>query len=185
MKARISCTGKEIRKNMKLLFDDGTITLDREEIPAVLVRLQVSGAVVYDNATIDGLSGTNKKPIGYSDADITATMELLTDEYSTCYEKLNKLNQIYAAVDDLANPKVYTIFNSHCASRNIHRVYFSGLDSSETDQDDVIEVVLKFVEHEPEIVKKEISIITGADVSDIEKSRVEPLQALTLEAAVV
>ena len=166
---------------MKLLFDDGTITLDREEIPAILTRMQVRGSVVFDNASVDSLSGENKTPMGFSDADITVSMVLLSDDAATCYERLRQLNQIFSSVDDLANPRICTIFNSHCAARNIHRVVFSALDSSETDQEDTIDVSLSFVEYQPGIIKKEISILAGG-AQEIEPSVVTPVQQISLEA---
>jgi hypothetical protein len=165
---------------MKLLFDDGTITLDREEITAILTRMQIRGSVVFDKASVDSLSGSNKTPMGFSDADITVSMVILSDDAATCYERLRQLNQIFSSVDDLANPKVYTIFNSHCAARNINRVVFSALDSNETDQEDTIDVSLSFVEYEPGVVKKEISILAG-DSQNIEPSIVTPLQQISLE----
>jgi len=166
---------------MKLLFDDGTITLGREEIPAILTRMQIRGSVVFDSPSVDSLSGSNKSPMGFSDADITVSMVLLSDDDGTCYDRLRQVNQIFASVDEIANPKVYNIFNSHCNSRNIQRVVFSELTSSESDQDDTIDVSLSFVEYQHGVVKKEISILSG-ESQTIETSIVTPAQEIGLEA---
>jgi len=169
---------------MKLLFDDGTISLDREEIPAILTRMQIRNSVVFDRASVGSLSGENKTPMGFSDADVTVSMVLLTDEQATCYERLRQLNRVFTSVDDLANPRIYTIFNSHCDARNIHRVVFSGLESSETDQEDTIDVSLSFVEKQPRVVQKEISILAG-DSQQIEPSVVTPGLQISMNEEVV
>jgi hypothetical protein len=114
-----------------------------------------------DEAEQDGLSGKVKVPMGWEDADISAIVELLTDEFSTCYDKLHELNRIFKGTNNGGNPNIYDIVNAHAISRGIERVVFSGLSSSETDQDDVIAATLNFIEHIPPVTKVEERVVAS------------------------
>ncbi len=124
-------------------------------MPGRLKSQSVRGAVRFDEARQDGLSGKAKKAMGWEDADISLAMELLTDDDSDCYEKLARINAVFKAYDAGANPLVYTVTNRHLRARGVDQVAFSGLESSESDADDVIMCTLTFVEHIPAIAQPE------------------------------
>jgi hypothetical protein len=155
-----------------LTFENGEIRLGGYTVPGVLKSLYVNSRVKFDESEQDGLSGKVKIPMGWDDADITATVELLTDEFKTCYDKLQELNKIFRGTNNGGNPNVYDITNSHSVARAVERVVFSGLSSSETDQDDVIAATLNFVEHIPPVTKiekrvvKKASNVSEADAMD-------------------
>jgi len=138
-----------------LSFGDGQLTLAGRIVPGILQSMTVAGQVRFDQAEQDGMSGKVKVPMGWEDADITLVVELLTEEGSTCYDKLAALSRIFKGTDNGGNPKIYDVVNTHALARGIERVVFSGLSSQETDQDDVIAANLSFVEHVPPVTKVE------------------------------
>ncbi len=137
-----------------LIWDDGEVKLGGELLPGVFIDQRISGAVRFDQSEKDSQSGRNKVPMGFEDADIQITMDLLCDEAGDCYAKLKNINKIFRAARN-ANPKVYAVSNRHCNARGINNVVFSGLASFESDLDDVITISLSFVEHLPPVIKRE------------------------------
>ena len=138
-----------------LTFAHGEVRLGGSAVPGILRGLNIRGSVRFDESERDGLSGKAKTPMGWEDCDVSLTVELLTDEASDCYDKLGKVDALFRGRDNGANPRVLTVANAHVTARGIERVVFSGLDSRETDQDDVIEAVLKFIEYCPPVVRAE------------------------------
>jgi hypothetical protein len=138
-----------------LSFGDGQLSLGGRLVPGILQSMTIAGQVRFDKAEQDGMSGKVKVPLGWEDADITLVVELLTEESSTCYSKLDELNRIFKGTDNGGNPKIYDVVNPHALARGIERVVFSGLSSQETDQDDVISANLSFVEHVPPVTRVE------------------------------
>ncbi|MEG6552639.1 hypothetical protein V6C53_20585 [Desulfocurvibacter africanus] len=138
-----------------LLFEDGEVRLSDEQLPGVLKYLSIRNQVRFDTAEQDGMSGKTKTPLGWEDAAVVVIVELLTDSLSTCYDKLAVLDATFRGHDSKGNPLVLDVVNAHLAARGVDQVVFSGLDSSESDQDDVILVNLSFTEHRPAIVAVE------------------------------
>ncbi|MGE4195449.1 MAG: hypothetical protein AB7E51_18855 [Pseudodesulfovibrio sp.] len=138
-----------------LTFFHGEIRLGSKLVPGILKGVQVRGTVVFDEAESDGLSGKLRTPKGWDDCAVTFTVELLTESDSTCYDKLASLDALFRGYDNAANPRVLDVANPHITSRGIERVVFAGLDSSETDQDDVVLAVLNFTEHRPPVIRAE------------------------------
>lgn len=145
-----------------LSFEQGEVSLNNVLIPGILKSQSIKGSVRFDEAEADGLSGKVKTPLGWEDADISLTMELCCDDNSNCYSKLAAINAIFKGADNGGNPKVYDVVNQHTYARGINQVVFAGLDSSETDEDDVILVTLNFIEHLPLIVQGE-KRVTASD----------------------
>ncbi|MDY6904081.1 MAG: hypothetical protein SWH61_05280 [Thermodesulfobacteriota bacterium] len=138
-----------------LTFEHGEVRLGNKVVPGVLKSQSVRGAVRFDEAKQDGLSGKARKTMGWEDADITLGLELLTDDDASCYDRLAELNAIFRAFDDDVAPRVYDVTNAHLRARGVDQVVFSGLVSNETDTDDVITCTLTFVEHIPAIANTE------------------------------
>lgn len=139
----------------QLTFADGIIRLGGEELPGILVSLRVDGKVRYDEQKVDGTSGKSKTPQGWEDHTIAATLVLVTDNESDCYEKLDVLTPFFKTPDAKANPQIYTVTNRHTQVRGIRQVVFDRLDSSETSQTDEIFVTIGFTEHNPPIIRTE------------------------------
>lgn len=144
-----------------LTFEHGNVLLDGNLLPGLFRSLKVHGAARFDEAEPDELSGTVKAPLGWEDAGITIELDLLTgpnlhdDSKITCYDKLQKLNAVFKDVSEDKAPKIYSIVSPHVSARGIEQVVFAGLDSTETDEDDVIEASLNFIEHNPPVTTVE------------------------------
>ena len=131
------------------------IKLGDTELPGILTELRVDGKVRFDTQKKDGSSGKKKTPKGFEDSDVMASMLLLTDSESQCYEKLEQVSGLFRKIDKKANPQIYTVTNRHLLVRGVRQVVFSKLQSSENNQSDEIQVTLGFVEHNPPVTKIE------------------------------
>jgi len=158
-----------------LTFDHGIISLNGVEIPGIMKNQAIKGSVRFDTADPDGHSGTVRTPLGWDDSDIVLVVELISGEQTapytgseSCYEKLARINRIFKGKDNGTNPNVYEVENPHANARGIHQVVFSGLQSIETDEDDVMEVHMNFVEHLPfdQVSEKQVSASDKAFESD-------------------
>lgn len=138
-----------------LTFEDGIVTLDGVELKGLLQSSKVKTSVRFDEAKVDGASGSKKTPAGFEDSEISITMLLLTDEDSDCYEKLEELNNIFKGIDKNTNPKIFTVTNRHLLARGVREVVFANLESSENSTSDEISVSLQFTEHNPLVIKME------------------------------
>ena len=138
-----------------LTFADGEVRLGGNIVPGIFSGLSIGCEVMFDEAREDGKSGSTKTPMGWEDADITLTLDLLTDKASSCYEKLTELNRIFKGYDNGGNPKVLTVVNPHITARGIDDVVFKRLSSKEDNRTDVIVATLAFCEHNPPIQEVE------------------------------
>lgn len=130
-----------------LVWEDGVVMLAGEILPGILKSQWVSSSVRFDETKQDGGgSGKVKVAMGWEDADVSLTLELLTDDQSTCYEKLSKINAIFKGHDSGGRPGVYTVNNQLLTAMGIRQVIFAALEPMESDQDDVISCQLSFVE---------------------------------------
>ena len=138
-----------------LTFEHGEVRLDNELVPGILQNLRVSGKVRFDEQKVDGGSGKKKTPQGWEDCEIAVSLILTNDEDSSCYDKLQKLSEMFNAPDDKANPKVMAVTNRHLLARGVRRVVFSRFDTTEADSTDEIMASLGFAEHNPPSVRTE------------------------------
>ncbi len=138
-----------------LTFANGQVTLGGELLPGIFRDVSVRCDIRFDEAEEDARSGSTKTPLGWNDSDIDLSLDLLTDDDSTCYKKLRSLNSIFKGYDSNGNPKVYTVASSHVSARGITKIVFSGLSSRESDRDDMISCRLSFQEYKPAVVKVE------------------------------
>ena len=143
------------KKSNLITFEDGVVRLAGEEVPGILNALRVDGKVRFDEQKVDGSSGKKKTPQGFEDSDIMISLYMVTDDDTSCYDKLETLSGMFRKVDDNANPQIYTVANRHLLARGIRQVVFSKLQTAENDKTDEITTTLGFVEHNPPIVKTE------------------------------
>jgi hypothetical protein len=138
-----------------LQFDDGEVWLGQERLSGMFVSISINAGIRFDRAERDHMSGKNKIPLGWEDADVKITMDLLCDERSDCFAKLKNINGHFKSSTKGASPKIFDVTNRHLNARGVNRVVFSGLQSDDDDQSDVIRVVLAFSEHLPAVIKRE------------------------------
>ncbi len=165
----------------RLTFEHGRIKLGGDLLPGVFKDLWVQGSVQLDEFQVDGLSGKVRRPMGWKNSDVSLTLELLTDDQSSCYKKLAVINRIYKSHGGNADPKVFDVSaNPHFASRGIDQVIFAGLDSWESDQDDVIGCGLQFVEDNPVVVNSEQRTV-ASDKATGDMPAVSPSNSVSLD----
>ncbi|WP_321402718.1 hypothetical protein [Maridesulfovibrio sp.] len=147
--------------NGYLSWEDGAVVLGGSELDGILQNLSVRGAVLFDRAEQDGLSGKTKIPMGWEDADITLVLLLETNEAADCYDRLEELDALFKGQDSNGNPLILDVRNRHCQARHINQVVFSGLDSQENNKDDAIIASLAFSEHRPATVDTEERVVAS------------------------
>jgi len=148
-----------------LSWEDGLVSIDGLDLPGLLVDQSVDCRVRFDEQSVDGASGKKRTPMGWEDAEVTLTLELLTDEGEEgqdCYDKLEAINAIFRGHDAQANPKIYQIDNRHLQARGVGELIFSQLSSYESDRDDAMMATLSFVENNPPVVKTEMAVAKSA-----------------------
>lgn len=148
-----------------LSWEDGLVSIDGQQLPGLLVDQAVDCRVRFDEQKVDGASGKKRTPMGWEDAEVTLTLELLTDEGDEgqdCYDKLEAINAIFRGHDARANPKLYQVDNRHLQARGLGELIFSQLSSYETDRDDAMMATLSFVENNPPVVKTEMAVAKSA-----------------------
>lgn len=139
-----------------LNVDDGTLFLSGQRVAGIVAGMRIQGQVRFDSQRIDGLSGVHRTPQGWEDSTLMLFMILLTDDQSTCYEKLRAISRLFRSTDPFANPRIFTVSNPHIAARGIRQLVFSRLESSENEQFEEIHATLAFLEHIPPVVRIEV-----------------------------
>ena len=168
-----------------LTIEDGHVSLGGSLLPGIFRRMYISGAVRFDQAEQDPKSGTEKTAMGWEDAEVNLVLDLLTDEVSDCYEKLEELTAIFIAVDANAKPQVYDVTNRHVTARGINQVVFSGFYSSERDRNDTIQATLVFTEHNPPVTVAEdrSTAATGSTPKAEASAPTEPDSVIKIDLA--
>jgi hypothetical protein len=157
-----------------LSFDDGIVQLGNDRLPGVFISMTVNAGVKFDRAERDHMSGKNKIPLGWEDSDVRLTLDLLCDDGSDCYAKLKVINLLFKGADKKASPQIYIVTNRHLRARGIDKVVFSGLETDEDDQSDVIRAVLTFSEHLPAVVKREKQVTAAKTKSGAPAVKAKP-----------
>ncbi len=129
----------------------GHVRLGSENLPGVMIRLEVSQDVEINEEEVPGRSGKTKQAKGFSDATVTIDIRLLSDDDETCYDKLEKVQAMFRSTDASAVPEVLRVVNVHTEKRGIDKVLFKSLRSSEGTYDDTIDVTVELVEYIPVI----------------------------------
>jgi hypothetical protein len=166
-----------------LTFEDGIVRLGKDTLPGIFRAMDISAGVRFDRALKDHMSGKAKVPLGWEDSDIKLTSDLLCDAGSDCYDKLTVINGLFRSADKGANPKVYEVTGRHLRARGIKRVVFSGLESRENDDEDVIQVTLAFSEHIPAVVKREKRVTAQKTATPKVNATAAADPAITLETS--
>lgn len=165
-----------------LTFADGEIRLAGELVPGILSSLRVDGKVRFDEQAVDGASGTKKIPLGYEDCAVSLGLFLLTDEQSTCYDKLAQVSAMFKSLDDKANPKIFDVANRHLLARGVRQVVFFRLESAEDTYTDEIRATLSFLEHNPPIIRTEqAEAKTPTPAEAAEEDGQEPQEAVVIQ----
>lgn len=138
----------------------GNVRLDNTDLPGVFTSLTISQEIKIEENEIKGRSGKSKQVIGYDDATVNLELILLSDDESTCYDKLNIIQRVFRNTDSAALPKVFKVINKHINARKIRDVLFRSLTTSE-GSGDTLSVSIQLEEYLPIIpVRKEARAAT-------------------------
>ncbi len=146
----------------RLTVEHGQVWLGDDLLPGIFRELWVRGEAVLDEVKMQSGSGKTHQPNGWTDMDVSLSLDLLTDDSGNCYAKLSAMNRIFRGADGHSDPKVFDLRgNPHLTARGIDQVIFAGLDSFEDDRDDVVYATLHFVEDRPVVTRAEAQVNAG------------------------
>lgn len=122
-------------------------------IPGIFKSLSVGGKVLIDSQSKEGEGkekdkGGAKMCRGYDDKTVSLRMALLNDDELTAYEKLTRLESVFMKTKDNV-PDIFTLISEHLKARNVQKCIFTSLNSSESNENDLIEIELEFTEFIP------------------------------------
>lgn len=143
----------------EIITDDfGEIKLGDVLLPGIIQQIEVDGNVRIDNQEVPGQSGATKQPQGFDDYNITIRIALVTDDETTCYDKVAQLDQSFKKVDAQAKPFIYRVVNKHLAARGISQLIYQGLRTTDGNSSDQIAAEISMLEYKPVIVKTEQAV---------------------------
>lgn len=141
-----------------LTIEKDKIKLDDEYLPGVVQSISIGGSIVYEKQNTEG-KYQRKVMLGYEDKTISISLKLfpqtLTGEKIDVYDQLAKLEKLFKKSENSV-PQVYIFVHPQAKARNISKVLFQRLESSESVEKNIIDVSLEFIEFMPaEIITKE------------------------------
>ncbi|MCL4514155.1 MAG: hypothetical protein M1379_00950 [Firmicutes bacterium] len=135
----------------------GEVKLGSTVLPGIFEAWEIDDQVKVDEMWTGG-SGKSKQPLGFEDATLTLRLRLLTDEKSTCYDKLQVIARVFKATDKQAKPFIYRIVSMLTSAYGIREVIFAGLNVAENNENDTLRASLSFTEHRPVLIRKEAQV---------------------------
>lgn len=133
----------------------GHIKVGGTLLPGIFQSMEIEGELRIDEKDIPGSSAKAKQPMGFEDAKVKLIIRLLTDEKSTCYQKLKTITSLFHKVDKHAKPHVYKIVNHLTDIWKLKEVLFKTLRVTDTNQNDSLDVSIDFEEYHPVLVATE------------------------------
>ena len=131
------------------------ILLDGKRVPGIFVGLEIRQQVRFKETEVVGLSGASKRPDGFSDAEIQIELLVSGDNQHDVWENVQRINDMFSGTTSKAKPKIYRLTTPHAKARRIDRVLFKELRTRETNDTDVVNATLTFIQHRPVQRKKE------------------------------
>ena len=121
------------------------------EFPVPHGQMRVRQEVRIDEATVPGRSGKAKQAVGYQDSDITIGLELYSDDDGqTALQKYAVLQDAFRKRDDADSlPRVFSIQSPLTDACRIQTVLFKGLEISDAEGTDQLQVAVSLTEFEP------------------------------------
>jgi len=124
---------------------NGIIKLGDKVLSGIFQSLSINGEILVDSNSSPTSNLPRKVMRGYKDKTISLSLLLLPTDNKTVYEHLEELELLFR--DEKNNvPKVFNIVNPHTMARNIDKVIFTGLSSSENNENNMINVSITFEE---------------------------------------
>lgn len=134
---------------MEIITDaSGAVKVGNTLLPGDFQSLSIDDDVIIDDVEVEGKTKKAKQISGYNDATVTLTLRLRNDNSSTPYDKLQQIQNVFKKSGQ-NTPTVYDIYNRHLKVRGITKVIFSKLTSSESNENDTLDVACEFEEYSP------------------------------------
>jgi hypothetical protein len=120
------------------------------KLPGILESITINGKLLFENAQIEGRSGSVKIVQGWEDSTIAIDLLVLddTERKKTRFEFLKEITSIFKQVKD-GMPDVYVLQHPALEAWQVRSVLFSDLKSTEKRGRQQIMVSLSFVEYDP------------------------------------
>ncbi len=121
------------------------------EFPVPHGQMRVRQEVRIDEAKVPGRSGKAKQAVGYQDSDISIGLVLFSDDDGqTALEKYAVLQDAFRKRDDADSlPRVFSIQSPLIDACRIQTVLFKGLEISDAEGTDQLQVTVSLTEFEP------------------------------------
>jgi len=125
--------------------ENGIIKLGDTTLAGVFQSLSINGDIIVDSNSSPTSNLPRKVMRGYNDKTVSLSLLLLPTDNKSVYEHLEDLEILFRNEEN-HTPKVFNIVNPHTMARNIDTVIFTSLSSSESSENEMIEVSLSFEE---------------------------------------
>ncbi|MCL4190577.1 MAG: hypothetical protein KJZ87_02435 [Thermoguttaceae bacterium] len=120
------------------------------EFPAPYGQMRVRQEVRIDDVEAPGRSGKIKQAVGYQDSEISIGLRLFSDDDDTALEKYAVLQDAFRKRDNADSlPRVFSIQSPLTDACRIQTVLFKGLEISDSEGTDQLEVTVSLTEFEP------------------------------------
>jgi len=121
------------------------------EFPVPHGQMRVRQEVRIDEAKVPGRSGKAKQAVGYQDSEISIGLILYSDDDGpTALEKYSVLQDAFRKRDDADSlPRVFSIQSPLTDACRIQTVLFKGLEISDAEGTDQLQVTVSLTEFEP------------------------------------
>ena len=121
------------------------------EFPVPHGQMRVRQEVRIDEAKVPGRSGKAKQAVGYQDSDISIGLILYSDDDGpSALEKYSVLQDAFRKRDDSDSlPRVFSIQSPLTDACRIQTVLFKGLEISDAEGTDQLQVTVSLTEFEP------------------------------------
>jgi len=121
------------------------------EFPVPHGQMRVRQEVRIDEAKVPGRSGKAKQAVGYQDSEISIGLILYSDDDGpTALEKYSVMQDAFRKRDDADSlPRVFSIQSPLTDACRIQTVLFKGLEISDAEGTDQLQVTVSLTEFEP------------------------------------
>jgi hypothetical protein len=140
---------------LKLDSNDGIIKIGSppEEIPGIIESIEISDALLIENADIQGRSGKVKVVQGWDDVAMQISLSLIDNPGAkkSRWDLLKEITRIFKKVGGNGKPEVYTVSHPMISAWGTKQLLISSLKSTENRTRRKISVSIEFIEHDSSV----------------------------------
>lgn len=143
-----------------IYLDDKNIIVGGIVLPGIIISTEVDADILYDEIEVEGRSDRPKQVTGYADAKIYIDLELHGETKEELSSKLFTIQRMFRKPNQ-SKPTVYTIVNEHINMRDVYKVIFKKITSTEPKgKENQINASLEFMEYIPMTITATLSPAT-------------------------